>query len=722
MRDRDRYREGSRSRDGERSDRSDRSGRSSRDGGGDRSGRGRRKKKKKKKKSAVRRAVLWSLLGVFILLIVTGLLVTLAYVQTFHVYKTLKQITPELASARRQLAQAQVPANDEISKASGLAAQAQDQIDGAGFPFRFTRALPFFSRPIHAIELATGAADEESQAAQIVQDLVTKMLGTGGDDSAPPVFNNGVIDVELLQSIGPSLQSLVGHLQSAQADLNAIPTIPFVSKVDDVKVSALDETSAALALAQRAMSGAQLLPSFLGADGPRNYFLALQNNADERGTGGAVLAYALMHIDAGKITLIRAGPIIDIDRKKGGFSSQLSPALLWYAKAAGVPHRIANINYSPDFPSAAETWVPMIKESTGLQMNGVIALDPFAVAAVLEHEAPIRVRSLGLEINNKDVVPFTEHDQYTLPIDQQKVIPGLLIQEAYTAITSPKHFIPLIRTMANTLADKHIQIWSSDKAQQGLITQLGWDGAISNPGGDYLNLAYEKRIVGKQDYFLHQHVEYDVTVNASGGISSTYKLTATSAMPADEPLPVAGPASPYGVTVGMWNLYVPKGAQFDSVTPSADLPTDVVTPDTFTKFVQPKKFMQHVEGNFRVFTKMGLAWPGSPYALTYHYTVPKVITTAADGSKVYTLTVQNQPFANPMSTTINVTLPKGATVASIQPTATPSPAASVGGSSPAPAPSPSPTTVYKFTQKGNVVTLTVPAVTRDFTISIAFTA
>jgi hypothetical protein len=37
-----------------------------------------------------------------------------------------------------------------------------------------------------------------------------------------------------------------------------------------------------------------------------------------------------------------------------------------------------------------------------------------------------------------------------------------------------------------------------------------------------------------------------------------------------------------------------------------------------------------------------------------------------------------------------------------------------------PAPSPSPTTLYNWTQKGNVVTLTVPAVTRDFTISITF--
>jgi hypothetical protein len=170
----------------------------------------------------------------------------------------------------------------------------------------------------------------------------------------------------------------------------------------------------------------------------------------------------------------------------------------------------------------------------------------------------------------------------------------------------------------------------------------------------------------------------------------------------------------------MWNLYVPKAALFDSVTPSADLPTNVVAPDSYTKYVQPKKFMQHVEGNFRVFTKMGLVWPGSPYALTYHYTVPKVITTTSDGAKVYTLTVQNQPFANPMSMTINITLPKGATVASILPTATPSPTTPVLGSSPAPAPSPSPTSFYTSKQKGNVITLTVAAVTRDFTISITF--
>src|SRR5207244_9604005 len=119
---------------------------------------------------------------------------------------------------------------------------------------------------------------------------------------------------------------------------------PFVSQVEDTKATALAETASAITLAQRAVSSAKLLPAFLGADAPRNYFLALQNNADQRGTGGAVLAFALVTIDKGKINLVNAGPIIDIDRKKGGFAATLPDAELWYAQNAGVPHRIANIN------------------------------------------------------------------------------------------------------------------------------------------------------------------------------------------------------------------------------------------------------------------------------------------------------------------------------------------------------------------------------------------
>ena len=45
----------------------------------------------------------------------------------------------------------------------------------------------------------------------------------------------------------------------------------------------------------------------LGANGPRTYFLAFQNNAEVRATGGLVGAFGVAVADKGRITVTRTG-------------------------------------------------------------------------------------------------------------------------------------------------------------------------------------------------------------------------------------------------------------------------------------------------------------------------------------------------------------------------------------------------------------------------------
>lgn len=616
--------------------------------------------------------MLWSLLGVGIVLVIGGAIVATAYYQTYRIYDGLKAVTPALTSARNQLAQGQIPANDELGIASGLAGEAQLKIDHASFPFRFTRALPFFGRPIHAIELAATAASEESEAAQIVRGIVVQVLGAdaptaGGNTGAgTPVFRNGVIDVGVIQQITPSLQQLIGHLRTADAAIRAIPSIPFVHQVASLKAQALTESTQAIQLAQRAISGVHLLPGFLGADGPKTYYLALQNNADQRGTGGAVLAYAIVTIDNGHISLTSAGPIPDLDNKKEGITATLPAAAAWYTAHTHVVHRLANAgNYSPDFRVAGRSWAAMLKVRLGRPIDGVIALDPYGVASALQGQRAILVPNYPAPITSENVAAVTENKQYLLPREVQDILPGELIQGAYQRITTPTHFLGMLHNLTTAIVDKHIQIWSADPEQEGLLGDLGWDGATRNAAnGDYLNLAYEKRIGNKVDYYLKENATYDVTVNRSGGITSSYQLGVEVPVPPNLPQQISGQARPYGVDIAMFNLYVPQRARFGSVSPPGDFPADVVVPSRFSDHVLPKGFLEHTEGAFRVFTQTILAWPGSPGGLTFRYTVPGVVKETADG-KVYTLTVQHQPMSKPQDLTVNLTLPRGSFVKSL---------------------------------------------------------
>src|SRR5207245_8527934 len=91
------------------------------------------------------------------------------------------------------------------------------------------------------------------------------------------IYRNGAINVALLDSLGPRLTRLLGHLQAGEEAIRRIPSIPFFGKFDRLKVEALAGSEKAVGLIRRGLSGVRLLPSFLGAPEARPCFVGLQS-------------------------------------------------------------------------------------------------------------------------------------------------------------------------------------------------------------------------------------------------------------------------------------------------------------------------------------------------------------------------------------------------------------------------------------------------------------
>src|SRR5207248_5395845 len=129
-------------------------------------------------------------------------------------------------------------------------------------------------------------------------------------------------------------------------------------------------------------------PSFFGADKPKTYFVALINNAELRANGGSPLAYAFLTIDKGALHLVPGGSLSKsgLDNRREGFPSvTVPPAVDWYLHHAGGPRlkvRIPDTSMTPDFPSVAEAWSSILGH-VHHKVDGVIQMDPFAVAAML---------------------------------------------------------------------------------------------------------------------------------------------------------------------------------------------------------------------------------------------------------------------------------------------------------------------------------------------------
>lgn len=573
-----------------------------------------------------------------------------AYLQALGMARRLQALYPDLRAARTELTTGEFGPESRGRAAIREASDLRVDMEGARFTFGLTERLPFLGRPVQVVRHGVGSAYEATRAFSIIQEVASETLGSapgsGQEESdGSPLIRKGVVDVERLQGLAPRVEMAIRHLESAQRELEAIPHIPFVDRVDRLKETALEQSEETMALARRAMEGLRILPGALGSEEPRTYFLALQNNADQRATGGTVLAYALIDIREGRIELIKGGSVHEIDRRFNGIHVDLPDPVRWYLRAVKRPPRLAQgINYTPRFPVVAATWARQVEKRMGIGIDGVIALDPVGVSYLLRGQPPIRVPSYAKPINAKNVVFITENAQYRLPWPQQRDLPGELIEKAFRLLTDPDDTFAMVRNLSPALAGRHIQIWSVHPDQQSFVAEMDWDGALEPSSGDFLFVTRSKRNVGKQDYYAHQSIRYEVRLEPSGDASVTLEVGLDSRMPPDQPIAIRGPWHRYGLNIGMFNVYVPRRA--------TDVEAEAVQPEIH------RKLLKHFEAGWHVYTQTIAAWKDHPASLTLRYRIPGVVRRGPNGN-VYQLTVPHQPMVPPARIRITVILPPG---------------------------------------------------------------
>ena len=201
----------------------------------DLSGRSRRRGRRGFRGRSGRRRILKLVLltGVIVLL---GAIAALAdaYYQSYRIYKDVRGIPSQLTAVRQQLALGELPPDERFTSMTQEVAGARHTTESR-LTLKLARHIPFFNRPIVAVDRGLDAADEETQAATAMRDIVRDALGdvaTGETRFAPasdtPIFHDGKVDVALLEGLTPRLEAVAAHLKAAVAAIRSIPTVPLV--------------------------------------------------------------------------------------------------------------------------------------------------------------------------------------------------------------------------------------------------------------------------------------------------------------------------------------------------------------------------------------------------------------------------------------------------------------------------------------------------------------
>ncbi|NLP84333.1 DUF4012 domain-containing protein [Microbacterium sp. CFH 90308] len=443
--------------------------------------------------------------------------------------------------------------------------------------WRLAEGVPWVGPQLSAVSSVAASLDEIASTA--LAPLAEAASGYSVGALSP---QGGRIDLTAITQIQDAARAAADGIGAAAASVSGIDRAPLLSPVRD----AVDEVDTLLAetdVATGALSRAStLLPSMLGAEGPRNYLVLFQNNAEWRSLGGIPGAMALLHTDGGAMSLAAQESSSDYARYDTSvlpLGDEITPI---YGERPG--RWIQNVTQVPDFAVSAalarEMWA---REHGGQQVDGVIALDPVALSYLLAATGPIELPT-GDVLTAESAVSLLLNDvyhRYERPRDQDAFFAAAAAAVFDRLANGGVDPAALVQALGKAGDEQRLLLWSAHEDEQALLADTTLAGglpvtdATTARFGVYLN----DGTGSKMDFY--QTATSTLTWNEcrvdAAGLAvgdATMSVTIANNAPADAanlPSYITGGGNfgvPAGVTRTVAYVYLPEGWELADATTS----------------------------------------------------------------------------------------------------------------------------------------------------------
>lgn len=445
--------------------------------------------------------------------------------------------------------------------------------------WRAAESVPWLGANLAAVRTAASASD--TVASRVVRPLVT--VADGADPRAIAIAG-GRIDLAPLTAAQPTVARARTAFASATASVAAIRTGALLPPVASGVTRLRDALDRVAPDVDAIGNAARLLPAMLGADGPRDYLLVAQNPAELRATGGLIGAVALVHADRGAVSLVR---------QEAGTS--LGP---WPASVAPVPSAteglygplvgryLQDANLTPDFPQAASTTAAMWSAAYGGAVDGVIAIDPVVLSALLGSTGPVSLPT-GDVLTSSNAIQLLLSDvyrRYEQPAEQDAFFASAASAVFDRLASGQVDARKLVAALAAAGESRRVLLWSAHADDQKVLAQTTLAGALASAGssGAQLGVYFNDATGAKMDYYLGSSLAAGSAVcRADGRSSVVLQVTLSNRAPADAATTLPGYVTgggAFGVPPGSIRtrvaVYGTSGALLAATrSDGADLPT-----------------------------------------------------------------------------------------------------------------------------------------------------
>ena len=297
-------------------------------------------------------------------------------------------------------------------------------------------------------------------------------------------------------------------------------------------------------------------------------------------------------------------------------------------------------NWSPDFIANGKTARDFYKKETGLEVDGVIAVDLTFIQNLLSITGPIKLGNSTQEISSDNLAI---NNQLYGPITQALFEKLAHIMSQMDANNSQNiNLSELFKLFQMALSGKHLLFSFDNQNLTSLVKTKSWDNALPpilfDPSEelsglrDFLAISEANLGANYANADIERKIDYEITVGRDAGLSAKLKVTYTNTAQADN--------WPAGTYVNFLRVYTPAGSGLVGFQngQTSDLKAVVVLN----------------QANLAVFSTFVEVPIGKTTDVTFLYKIPKNIKL--EQAPAYQLFVSKQPGTDkdPLTFTFNL--------------------------------------------------------------------
>ncbi len=409
----------------------------------------------------------------------------------------------------------------------------------------FDQAHSTLGSPITKLAFLVPVASQHAQA-------ITTTAGSGVQISADAVraatvapyrdlrSTDGRINLDLVRSMQQPVTATAATLHTARRNLDQVDEQWLASALQTRLSSFRDDLDAAIPEADRASRALDVAPDLLGGSGTRRYLVLFGNPSETRGLGGFIGAWAELDATDGKLTLTRHGKMGELNDATDWHTRTIT-GQTDYLKRYGYlqPARfLQNMSASPDFPTVSDVAEQLYPQAGGAKVDGVLYVDPYALAALLKLTGPVTADGVPVPLNSENAADYLLHGQYlsTPNPDERSDVLSNAAEATFTALTTRK--LPTISAITDALSplvhQRRLLMTSTETHANRFLASIGLTGAFpSASGGDLVSVRLSNGSANKADYYLQSTTAYGANYDPrTGHTTAIAQLAFTNKAPA----------------------------------------------------------------------------------------------------------------------------------------------------------------------------------------------